>query len=201
MAWQIAAIANLVVGVAYLAVSLAIIRPLVQTDQVRSNRLGTATAAIFFTGAVHHGMQGVHMYLPVFFEGVHSGHALREAFGWNQAGWDIVTAGVGVYYWTLRRHYAPLMRGAKLFEDMKERQRQALEINDDIVQGLTVAQMALTLDEKEYSRQALESTLASARQIISSLLGDSDDPETRLGAGDLVRSRPAAIKKDPPAPA
>lgn len=193
MAWQIAGIANLIVGVAYLAISFAIAKPLVQTKQLGSNKLGTATAAIFLTCAVHHGMHGVHLYLPVFGIEEHSGHALRLAFGWHQAIWDVITASVGIWYWTLRRHYAPLMRGAKLFEDLKERQRQALEINDDIVQGLTVAQMALTMDETRQSKEALEATLASARRIISDLLGDAGSPETRLGAGDLIRSKPAVV--------
>ncbi len=36
-----------------------------------------------------------------------------------------------------------VLRGAQLFEDMKVRERQALEINDNIVQGLSVAKYAL----------------------------------------------------------
>ena len=197
MAWQVAAVANLIVAVAYLAISAAIARPLIRTGQLWANKLGTATAAIFLTCAVHHGMHGVHMTLPVLGILEHSGHALRTAFGWHQAGWDILTASVGVWYWSLRRLYAPLMRGAQLFEDLKERQRQALEINDNIVQGLTVAQMALALDERKESKQALESTLVSARRIISDLLGEVDSPETRLGPGDLVRSAPAVVHPDP----
>ena len=42
----------------------AIVRPLIETGQLRSNALGAATAAIFFTCAVHHGGHTVHMLLP-----------------------------------------------------------------------------------------------------------------------------------------
>lgn len=193
MLWVLATVANLVVATAYFAIVWAILRPLVKTKQVRSNLLGTATAAIFFTCAVHHGGHSVHMLLPAIGLEEHSGLHLREAFDWHQAAWDVVTAFVGIWYWTLRSHYAPLMRGAALFADMKERQRQALEINDNIVQGLAVAKLALELDERETSHEALESALTSARQIISDLLGETSG-ENRLGPGDLVRSDAAMVR-------
>jgi signal transduction histidine kinase len=84
------------------------------------------------------------------------------------------------------------MKGAKLFEDIKERQRQALEINDNIVQGLFVAQTALELNEREISEEALRSTLESARQIISDLLGEANS-EVALGPGELVRKQAAEV--------
>lgn len=192
--WQAGAAANLVVAVAYLLIAGAIMVPLIRTKQVRSNQLGTATAAIFFTCAVHHGSHSVHMLLPIV--GVEDRHGLaaREAFGdWHLVFWDVFTAGVGVYYWTLRRTYGALMRGASLFEDLKEKQRQALEINDNIVQGLVIAETALAFDQHELSKEALAATLVSARQIISDLLGEADS-ETRLGPGDLRRKNPATVR-------
>jgi hypothetical protein len=72
------------------------------------------------------------------------------------------------------------------------RRQQALEINDNIVQGLTVAQLALELERPEDSRVAIEDTLAKARAIISTLLGEIQSEET-LNAGDLVRAHPALI--------
>jgi signal transduction histidine kinase len=84
------------------------------------------------------------------------------------------------------------MKGAALFEDLKEKQRQALEINDEISQGLVTAKLALELHEEDRSQRALEHSLNAARQIISDLLGEAGT-ETRLGPGDLVRSKPASI--------
>lgn len=192
MWWVITAIADGVVAVAYLAIATAILRPLISEHQVRANKLGTATALIFLTTGVYHATHTVHMVLPSL--GVHSesGLAMRQAFDVDSALWDVLTALVGVYYWTLRRAYAPLMHGAKLFEDLRERQRRALEINDNIVQGLAVAQLALVTGEHERSLEAMEATLASARTIISDLLGEVGT-ETRLGPGDLRRSLPAAL--------
>lgn len=80
MWWIAGSTANLVIAVAYLAIAWAIVRPLHRTGQLLTNRLGTATAAIFFR------------------------------------------AGVAVYYWSLRRVYGTLLDGAKLFDDLKERE-------------------------------------------------------------------------------
>jgi signal transduction histidine kinase len=189
--WEVAAGANAVIAVAYVMISLAIIGPLVRERQLRSNPLGSATAMIFFTCAVHHGTHSIHLIGPTLGFDEEAGNALRDAFAsWHVGFWDGFSAVVAVWYWTLRTSYGPLMRGAKLFEDMKERQRQALEINDNIVQGLAVAKMALELDEREKSKQALEGALASASSIITDLLGQAN-PEVRLGSGDLVREAPA----------
>jgi len=99
---------------------------------------------------------------------------------------------VAIYYRSLRRNHAPLMRRAKLFDDLRERQRRALEINDDIVQGLAEAKLALQLDEREHAEEALTATLAAARRMISDLLGETGD-ETRLGAGQLRRTAAARV--------
>jgi len=197
MSWELGLIANGVIAVAYLAIASAIMRPLLETKQFRSNPLGVATAAIFYTCAVHHGSHAIHLAGPTLGFEVHEGNALRVAFNWHQVLVDVISAAVGVYYWSLRHAYAPLVRGAKLFEDVRERQRQALEINDTIVQGLSVAHMALMLDDAELSREALEHTLEKARGIISDLLGDVDlrggGSGRTIVEGDLVRSRPAVV--------
>ena len=194
MDWRVGAVANFVTMTAYLLITVAILVPLVREQQLKANKLGTATALIFFTCAVHHGGHTVHMMLPAF--GIHSasGLAMRQAFDWQAIVWDIFTAGVGIYYWTLRRTYGALMSGAKLFDDLRERQRQALEINDGIVQGLATAKLALELDQHNVTREALESTLSSARGLITDLLGEvSDHPN--FAPGELRRSKAALLRK------
>jgi AmiR/NasT family two-component response regulator len=47
------------------------------------------------------------------------------------------------------------------------RQRDALELHDGVVQGLAVAHLALELDHKEQSREALLETLAQAKAIVA----------------------------------
>jgi PAS domain S-box-containing protein len=72
------------------------------------------------------------------------------------------------------------------------RHRQAMEIHDNIVQGLAVASMALHMGDHTKGLDAIDATLATAREIVSSLLAGDDDlfhPEP----GDLRRATPALL--------
>jgi two-component system, cell cycle sensor histidine kinase and response regulator CckA len=122
--WQLTALANAVILIAYLAISFAIGRGLWRSSQWRNNPLGLATASIFFTCAVHHGSHTVHLLLPYLGGDMHAGTAMRMAFGmdFQAAGWDTVTAVLAVWYWTLRGRFPALVRGAALFEDLRLRQ-------------------------------------------------------------------------------
>jgi AmiR/NasT family two-component response regulator len=52
-------------------------------------------------------------------------------------------------------------------ESIRLRQRDALALHDGVVQGLAVAQLALQLDFTEHSREALEATLAQAKELVA----------------------------------
>jgi len=192
MTWEISAAANAVIGVAYLVIAYIILGGLIRTNQLTSNKLGLATGLIFLTCGVHHGTHSFHMLIPLF--GIHDQQALdlRASWHWPSVGWDVVGAGVALYYLSLRGSYASVLRGAQLFEDMKVRERQALEINDNIVQGLSVAKYALDQGEDAKSQKAVEETLKKARLIITELLGE-EGSEVALGPGDLRRKRPASV--------
>lgn len=131
--WYLGAVANVVIAVAYFLISAAIVVPLVRSRQLWVNRLGTATGLIFWSCAMGHAGHAAHLLLPSVGMEEHAGFALRQAFSWHVAIGDAMTATIGIWYWSLRKTYAPLMRGAALFEDMKESQRRALQINDNIV--------------------------------------------------------------------
>ena len=88
-----------------------------------------------------------------------------------------------------RRKKAP---EARLHEEQLRR-RQALEINDNVVQGLTVAKYALDAGNLDEARKAIEHTLVSARQIMTRLLDAGEDDDIRLVPGDLVRVEPATV--------
>ena len=201
MGWVVGLVGNAVVAVAYLSIATVIAVALVRSGQVRSNPLAAATAAIFVTCGVHHGSHSVHMALPWFGVGSARGLAMRSSYDLSMAVWDVVTAAVGVHYWSLRRSYAPLMRGAKLFEDLRQREQQALELNDNVLQGLVVAKLALDLGQHERARGALESSISSASTIITDLLA----PDSRPASSALLRSsaalaRPAASQVAEEAP-
>lgn len=67
-----------------------------------------------------------------------------------------------------------------------DNRRRALEINDDVIQGVSAAMLALDLERADRARESLASALASARNIVNDLLeGAGGAP---LGPGDLRRS-------------
>ena len=192
-AWQVGALANAVTALAYLAISRAIVLPLARARELRSNKLGAATALIFFTCAVHHGSHAVHSLLPYFHTDLSSGIGMRRAFDWEMVTWDVFTAGVGVYYWTLRRSYGSLLEGSKLFEDYRQRQREALEINDTIVQGLVAAQLALATGRQAELEAALVGSLGAARRVVDRLLVTGAGRDDGSGMADFVRDTPAHV--------
>jgi hypothetical protein len=196
MWWITGLICNSVIAVAYLLISVGILRPLISSRQLRSNPLGTATAAIFLTCAVHHGGHVVHMLLPYGGIEVAQGTAMRAAYDWEMAVWDVVGAAVGVYYWTLRRTYSSLMRGAKLFEDIRQREHEAVQLNDAVLQGLVVAKMSLELDQRERAMDALDSAINAATSMIGNLLG-ANGTHVDGRRASLLRSAPATIEERP----
>jgi len=60
----------------------------------------------------------------------------------------------------------------RLLSESQLRQMQAREINDEIVQRLVVAQLAFELGQNDRAHDALQVTLATARRLVTGLLGD-----------------------------
>ncbi len=195
--WIVGLAATTVIALAYVGIVGFILVPLARSGQLTKNKLGVATAAIFLSCAVHHVIDALHMVLPVFGIDVARGLAMRSAWGWELALWDVVAAVVAAYYFGLRRTYGSLMQGAQLFDDLRRRERQALEINDNVLQGLVVAKMALELDQRDTAVAALDTSIASASRIISSLL----DAEERPVAAGLLRTSAAVLGPADPVPA
>ena len=74
-------------------------------------------------------------------------------------------------------------------ESLRQRKRQALDIHDNVVQGLVMAKLSFELGETDAGLAALDRTLAAARGFVTDLLGDPDIVDLRNGA--LRRSVPA----------
>ena len=75
------------------------------------------------------------------------------------------------------------------------RRRQALEINDNVVQGLVAAAYALDQGQSSASMHYLDQTLSAARAMMDDLLEPLDGQG--LQPGDLVRTTAAAIGVPP----
>lgn len=78
---------------------------------------------------------------------------------------------------------------------LEESRRRALELNDEVVQGLALAQLSLQADRTEAARGAVEGTLQAAQAIVAELL-ESAGERGRLQPGDLVRATPAQVVPD-----
>jgi len=149
---QIYLLGNLVIMSAYAAISLAITVPLIRAGQVRSNKLATATALIFFSCAVGHGLHALMAYRTIL--GSASGMTHPGA-SWTLTIWDLLTAAVGVYYWTLRRGFGLLLGqgaiyvdpgGQHLIDEADARERAARASLAAIVEHIDDAIIGTTLD-------------------------------------------------------
>ena len=67
---------------------------------------------------------------------------------------------------------------------LQVQRRQALELNDEVVQGLVASKMAIELKDFERGLRSVEMTLKSAQKIVTRLLEEGGD----FGPGDLIRS-------------
>lgn len=79
-------------------------------------------------------------------------------------------------------------RSAHAAQEAAEAERLSLvrEVNDTIVQGLVIAEMALDLDRVAYAREVIAQTSAEARRWIGELVGDQP-----FEPGTAVRRTPA----------
>jgi signal transduction histidine kinase len=74
--------------------------------------------------------------------------------------------------------------------ELEARRRQALEIHDNLVQGLTAIHWALEAGAYEQARELTAAALAQTQAMIGDLLGDDHDGHT-FAPGALRRERAA----------
>jgi PAS domain S-box-containing protein len=79
--------------------------------------------------------------------------------------------------------------------ESQQRRRQALEINDNVVQGLTSAGYALEREDGPQAASYIGRTLRAARDMMDDLLEPSGE---ELHPGDLVRSAAATLDASSP---
>jgi len=75
---------------------------------------------------------------------------------------------------------------------LEERRQRALELHDDVVQGLALAHLALQAGQEEQARTAIATTLRVAQAIVAEQLESAGD-RGKLLPGDLVRATPASV--------
>lgn len=78
-------------------------------------------------------------------------------------------------------------RYARQLAEDEQRRRHALLINDDVVQRLVAARLALELGDSTAAQVAVDDTLAAAQHLMERLLEGVADPV----AGELIRDEPS----------
>jgi hypothetical protein len=142
---------------------------------------------------VHHGVFGYLAPHSVF----NHPAAWRHPILWALIHGAFVLAMCGVLLVTWRLNENERARSDDFLHqlDMAKLKRvPALEINDNIVQGLTVAQLALSVGRTDDSAAAIDATLECAREIISDLLGEIQ-VDAPFKPGDLVRAKATTLRK------
>ncbi len=81
---------------------------------------------------------------------------------------------------------------AAQLRQVADRRRQALELNDQVAQGLSVASYALTLGQTDVASGAVASTLTTVQQMVATLWGEHAEG-SQPQAGDLRRAVPAQV--------
>ncbi|HYP44051.1 MAG TPA: response regulator [Propionibacteriaceae bacterium] len=157
--WQLALVANTVISVAYVCISLLIVIPTARAKQLWTNKLALATSLIFFSCSVGH---GIHAAQPIAAVANGDTAALKHMNTWWLATWDTFTAIIAVYYLTLRRLYGRLLTSAPLFHDLEEQQRLA-DLED-------LAALSAARREAESQRDAHASMLQAVIQNSQSMI-------------------------------
>jgi hypothetical protein len=187
MLWLVVTVGNLLTGFTYLLIAWLITAPLKRTGQLslRSNPLGVALALVFLTSALRSLWTAGNLLLPTV--GIHSAHAiaLRHGIRWSAVPLPYLTAAAGVLYLTIRLR-ATVRDEASLFPDLASRRRRALEINDNIVQGLLAARALDDLGDHAEARAATERALEHAQRMMGDLLDEAGRGDLR--PGDLRRA-------------
>lgn len=181
--WLIGLAANATIAAALLAVAVVIAMNLTKGRQWFVNPLAAATVFLFITCGGGHAVYAMQLMDNSIGLATEAGAAIRFAYLQpHMWGWDIMTAAAGVWYWTMRRKFPDLVSGAAVFEDLRGRQRRALEIHDNVVQGLVRAQLALELSREGEAKEAVDATLARAEAMVTDLLATAEQNQ-QGGAG------------------
>ncbi|HLE97460.1 MAG TPA: hypothetical protein VI997_08835 [Candidatus Thermoplasmatota archaeon] len=179
--WKIGLAASTVISIAFLAVAVLLALNLTRSRTWRTNPLGVGTFGLYLTCGGGHAVHTLQLLDPVLGLQTAAGLAAHTEYSeWHAWGIDVVTAITGVWYWSMRRKFPDLVSGAAVFEDLRDRQRRALEIHDNVVQGLVRAKLELDLGRDEAGDVTVEETLEKSKLIITDLLGEEQDLAGKL---------------------
>jgi len=178
MAWQIVTFGNLLAALTYAVIAATMAVRLRRTGQftLHANALGVAMTLVLATVALRNGWGGVQTLLPGVDE--QATLARRESYTLASIPLPFLAAAAGLWYLWLRRRAGDEAGPASLYPDHALQRQRALEINDNIVQGLLAARELDELGRDDEARVVLDGTLQQAQRMMGELL----DREVRPGS-------------------
>ncbi len=176
--WWIGFTFSTITGITFTAVAFLLGRNLQRQKQWKSNPLAVATMLIFTTCGFGHVLHTIQLLYPLLAPESAIGPAARLHYGeWHLWVADGLTAIAGTWYWLSRRAFPNLVSGAAMYENVRRQQRRAVEIHDNVVQGLVKAKWALDLGDTQQGRMALQKTLGASEQMVRELRATSKATE------------------------
>jgi hypothetical protein len=175
--WSVDIVANGIIAIGYLAITLTIAVPLFRRHQFNRNPLATLIALIFFTCSLHR---------IAFIVGPLVSQSSPTGWSWLFLP-DAAGAIAGIAYWVARTRVRDSHIGLSLFRDHEDRERSAREINDNIVQGLTIVNYSLEMGDLVSASRVAFDTLLKAQRMMDDLITSPVVP------GDLRREKPVVI--------
>lgn len=129
----------------------------------------------------HHGVVGTIAPDDVY----SSAAAVANPWGWAaiHAGFVLAESVACLVAWKKSEQYA-----AQIAEH-SARRREAMELNDHVVQGLVVAKASFELGDEAGGKRAVDATLERAKGLVSELLGQED------ANASLVREEAATVRR------
>lgn len=172
MVWPLVTFGNLLTALTYTVIAALMAVRLHRTEQLsfRANPLGLAMTLVMATVAIRGAWGGLQMLLPSIGVENEAGLALREALTFASVPLPFVAAAVGLLYLWLRRRADAETGPASLYPDHALQRRRALEINDNIVQGLLAARELDGLGRDDEARVVLDGTLQQAQRMMGELV-------------------------------
>ncbi len=158
--WWVGFALSTITAIAFLAIGWRLASSLRGSGHIRRNPLALATGAIFIScggGHLIHSIQMLYLYATASSVGL---AARVHYMDWHLWLVDGFTAIAGILYWAQRRRFPGMVRGAALYEDLRERKQDALELNDTVVQNLNAARLSLRAGDLDGAREGL----SAARQ-------------------------------------
>lgn len=200
--WVLGLAVNLVMAVTFVAIAVPLWQAIREGGQFWSNPLLTGFFLIFTTCAVSHAMHVEHALLPYVAPYLHHLPLVGEPLAYNLTAWfgvwarnamadplllaaDVATAGLGVWYFLIRRRQSRFFEGAELAEDLEAREREAHAMHDAITENVHQALLLLEMGREEEAKAVVDDTLENAQGIVDDLLEAATLDE--IQAGDLAQ--------------